>query len=226
MNMKLAKMLPIPDHFRRCHAYSGSVDAMLRKYETSLRNMYNGLVDAGRVKDHVTFGAWNAFLVCAGIVNADISDREGMLCFVWSRMLVFDGQTWNGRVKESCMPFEGFMEALCRLAVLKGLPTAKEVEESGLPCAGSYLIALQEKDANKHRDFITEAHRKVEWGEEPPKSESLAFRLEGLIRLIILTIEGIANAAGANDEISHEEMKRWVRLNEATFKKHMDTLKR
>ena len=137
MTTKLGQRLPIADHFRRCHAYTADVDATLRKYETSLRNIYNGLVDAGRVTGHVTFGSWTGFLNAAGLVNLDVSEREGILCFVWSRMVVFDGQTYSGRVKESCLPFEGYarvaITAARAISPLISLPVLQVVAASPQP---------------------------------------------------------------------------------------------
>ena len=45
-------------------------------------------------------------------------------------MLVIDGWTDRGHAKESCLPFEGFLEALCRVSALMALPTDAEVNES------------------------------------------------------------------------------------------------
>ena len=55
---------------------------------------------------------------------------DALLCFAWSRMLVIDGWTDRGHAKESCLPFEGFLEALCRVSALMALPTDAEVNES------------------------------------------------------------------------------------------------
>lgn len=110
------------------------------------------------------------------------------------------------------------MEALCRLAVLKGLPTANELEASGFDDAGAFLIHLQDQDAQKHKEFISDPTRHAEWGEDPPKGSSLAMRLEGLILLIIRTIEQRVNFAGANEQISPDEIKKFVKINQAQFK--------
>lgn len=51
-------------------------------------------------------------------------------------MAVIDSRTKKGSDKENNLPFEGFMEALCRLSVLKALPTDAELAETGCSDAG------------------------------------------------------------------------------------------
>ena len=222
MSNNLGSVLPTPDHFRRCHAYTGPVDAMLRKYETSIRNIFNGLIDAGTIMRHVSYPAYMAFLSASGLINVDISEREGTLCFCWSRMVVFDGQTFLGRIKESALPFEGFLEALVRLTVLKGLPTRKDLEEHGLNDAGSFLLSLKAgtllaKGGLKEQDFLRdEAAGHAEWGEEP-RGEPLHVRLECLLQLIICTIESDVGSQERNMEISASEMAKFVRRNQGIF---------
>ena len=43
-------------------------------------------------------------------------------------MCVIDAQSIVGRIKEMHLPFEGFLEAVCRVAAIKALPTDTEVE--------------------------------------------------------------------------------------------------
>ena len=41
------------------------------------------------------------------MIGADLTERDATLCFVWSRMLVVDGWTEAGHLRESDLPFEG-----------------------------------------------------------------------------------------------------------------------
>ena len=63
-------------------------------------------------------------------LDPEMALADALLCFAWSRMLVIDGWTDRGHAKESCLPFEGFLEALCRVSALMALPTDAEVNES------------------------------------------------------------------------------------------------
>ena len=45
-------------------------------------------------------------------------------------------------LQENNLPFEGFLEALCRLSMLKALPTDAELEETGCSDAGVFMQRL------------------------------------------------------------------------------------
>ena len=64
------------------------------------------------------------------------------------------------------LPFEGFLEALCRLSILKALPTAAELAEAEEPDAGSFLINLEESDQVTYAAFLKVDAGPRAW--EPP----------------------------------------------------------
>lgn len=55
---------------------------------------------------------WLDLMRLAGIVGPDVTVRDATVAFMRSRMVVADGSTHSGTLKESHLPFEGFLEAL------------------------------------------------------------------------------------------------------------------
>ena len=51
-----------------------------------------------------------------------------------------------GRIKETHLPFEGFMEALVRLSGLKALPTDAEIQAAECTTAAEYIAKLRADD--------------------------------------------------------------------------------
>lgn len=106
--------------FRHQHCYTAAIEAVLRENERSLHNLFGAVASAGggssRDSALMSLDEWKAFVHAAGLVGVDVSDRDAVLCFAWSRMTVVDVTRASGREKENSLPFEGFLEALVRLA--------------------------------------------------------------------------------------------------------------
>ena len=63
-------------------------------------------------------------------------------------MVVIDSHSERGYIRETCFPFEGFLECLVRIATLKALPSEAELSDGrtgvdGAIDAGSYLLSLR-----------------------------------------------------------------------------------
>jgi hypothetical protein len=130
-------------------------------------------------------------------LDPEMALADALLCFAWSRMLVIDGWTGRGHAKESNLPFEGFLEALCRVSALMALPTDAEVNESaclfdglsddipdGPPhdlsddllhslqvfdagCADAFEYVTKMREADDEAFHKWVAQRNVDWGAEP-----------------------------------------------------------
>lgn len=160
------------------------------------------------------------------LLNVDVSEREAILTYAWSRPAVIDSQSVGGRQKEARLPFEGFLEALCRLSILKALPSDEDIQTAGEADAGSFLLNLEERDTASFNSFLSDPSTHAEWGEEPrgKACEAVSRRVTHLLHLIIRVIEGRGSQAagggdggggggGGNMELSAAEMSKWTAKN-------------
>ena len=203
------------DAFRRNYAYLAQTTRVLHSHESSLRATFAAILDAGgpalASRGLLPLETWLDFLRGAELMGADLTQRDATFAFVFSRMVVVDGNSERGRVKETCLPFEGFLvraaascagcrlchraaasavapglchrsapplpvhsvcapllllqEALCRISVLKSLPTDEEVEAAGCTDAGAFFKLLRSEDEARYERMLHE--RSVAWGGEP-----------------------------------------------------------
>ena len=97
-------------------------------------------------------------------------------------MTVIDGRTQRGKERESFLPFEGFLEALCRVAVLKALPTDEEIQSAGCAHAGVYLEWLELEEPDAYEQLVET--RNTDFGDEPdyqPIHRCVAHLIETMI---------------------------------------------
>ena len=149
-------------------------------------------------------------------------------------MCVIDTHSAKGRIKELNLPFEGFLEFLAHVSLLKGLPTDSDLYEARLQGetsasdAGSYILYLKSFDRPKYRELLLRSC--CEWGQGPYRlgfGPGLHRRVEHLLHLLLRTLEvdcGKRLAAGALpgkvdltvDELSWWKRKRWPPESEST----------
>ena len=99
-------------------------------------------------------------------MNDDLSERDCLLCFSWSRTAVADYKTQRGHYEANHLPFEGFMEALCRIAAQKALPTDREVEDAHDADAGAFIDRLMDEEGTEYDEFMKE--RALPWLSDVP----------------------------------------------------------
>jgi len=206
------------NEFRRM-AYSKPVNAVLVKYEVSLKALFEVAAGGGAARSSQTADSllaldeWFDFIKALAFLNDDVSDRDCKLCFIMSRMAVIDGSTPKGAIKESCLPFECFLEAICRLAVIKALPTDEEIQRLGCVDAGEFMLKLERSEfpdevmvqfQNFHVD------RAVSWGTSPPQPMHRC--VEHTISHILRIVED--ETAGGDDlKVTRKEAEQWAKLN-------------
>ena len=200
-----------PDNFRRTQCYTKDVNAVLRKHETSLRHIFAGVAGGGRSGQDATLvslNEWARFLRAIDFCGGDLTERDGRFAFVWSIMAVKDSRTTRGAFRQANLPFEGFLEALCRVAGLKALPTDDEIAEAGCPHAGAYMSKLQIEDEESYDRMLEE--RSTPWSKrfEPP--QPMARLVEHTITIMIHCMEG-DTAGNDNLQLTANEVTSWLK---------------
>lgn len=217
---RMSSRLPIPDHFRYRFAYTEGVDRVLRTHSDSLRTLFRALTGGG-MNTKASGGwlqanAWTGFLRACGLVGdgelCEVSDREATLCFLWSRMVTVDDETVTGRLKSAQLPFEGFLEALARVARLTALPTDEDIQAAGCADAGTFMLLLRQ-DPDEHRVWHATSQFE-QWGEEAHDSSQampMSKRLEQLLSVIFRAIEFELNSASGDGRLSQAEVSKWTK---------------
>ena len=172
-----------PDVFRKAHCYHPDADLALKSFEADLRLLFGAMDFKGRSLIEVS--DWRGFCRGSDLFAPDCSERDVMLAFSWSRMAVADEQTERGHFKELCLPFEGFMEALCRLAALKMLPTEQEMKDAGHTDAGSFFFNMRKTDEEGYKRLLLE--RAPGWGAEPEQPMNVC--ITRLFEIIVFAID-------------------------------------
>lgn len=203
------------NHFRLRFCYRQDVSEVLAKHEVSLRRLFMGISasDGSTVgKKHLAsllnFEEWKLFVRQCKLIGPDLTERDAKLCFVWARMAVIDGSSEAGAVKENNLPFEGFLEALCRLATLKSLPNDAEIFESGTGDGGLFIRHLFTTDEAAYDKLV--ASRSSPWpGSDGFQASQTPGRcVEHIVNMIIRTVQGphCAGPCGAGSDVSDEEL--------------------
>ena len=201
--------LPDPDDLRRSTCYTVPVVGVLKRHHDTLKALFTGI--AGGQKQ-ATFGLdqWMAFLRSFELIGKDVSERDAIRCFAWSRMCVVDGlSSAAGFAKENKLPFEGMCEALIRLSIMKALPDPEDVAESGCDDIRAYLQWLQTSD-RAYEKFVDE--QSTPWGEsprEPPPHE----RIDQLVTYMVVVVESASSSTSnsvGDQKITDAELQKWM----------------
>lgn len=200
----------------RNHFYTEPVDAVLRKHEASLRNLFDAAcllggrsLAAGLANRLVAYPEWVELLRRLGLIQDDLTERDATLCFVWSRMRYVDEEHEPSRVKLTHLAFTDFLEAVCRVAGLLALPTDRECECAGVADAGAFLEKLGRDEPDELTRF--RRGRAGEWGKpshaharrSAPGYQSVARCVEHTVQLIIYNAQyhiGRHGCADADEE--------------------------
>lgn len=196
--------------FRDRYCYTEGVDKVLRAHEPSLRVLFTAIAGGGGLSKEASLLSLQEYLLFVrevGLIRADLSERDARLSFSWSRMVVVNPASSSGQRNDCNLPFEGFLEALCRLATLKALPIDDEIAAApdNVRDAGSFMQALEENESSYNR-FLNARNQK--WGGEPRQP------IERCVdHLIAVIIRGIERETMGQDDLSlkEAEMRQWCK---------------
>ena len=108
------------DAFRRTYCYLEAVDAALSRHKRSLRALFDVYADIADLKPRdaklLGFDEWMNLLKDLRFFDDAFQQREGTLCFVFSRLRCVDEESERGRRKLLHLSFEDFLEARESLA--------------------------------------------------------------------------------------------------------------
>ena len=115
--------------------------------------------------------------------------------------------------KDDCLNFESFLEALCRLASIKALPTDSEVAEKGCNDAGEYALLMAKDEATREEYENMLRARKIGWGGKP--AQSLDRCISHTLSMIIRPIEAVClqgkPRSGDFDGLTSSMVATWLK---------------
>ncbi len=183
------------DVFRRCYCYPETTCVVLRRHEATLHVIFEYIAsfqqsaesqaDAKGYRSKVptiNLKEWLGALRYLEIIDLDLSERDALRCFSWSRMGVEDYQSIKGNYKNTVLPFEGFLEALCRVSAQKAMPLEEELAEDG--DLGAHLYELKQVDLDTYNERLKERRRP--WCGEVPHDFPRA--VEGVISIFLTAV--------------------------------------
>ena len=112
-------------------------------------------------------------------------------------------------MRDSHLPFEGFLEAIVRMATLKALPTDAEIEAYDCADAASYFIKLRADEEDRYQQILNS--RGNQWG-APPK-QPIARCVSHVCSMIVRRVEEDSGGTSAtvDMDVTWQEAKFWCK---------------
>eukprot|EP00505_MAST-04D_sp_SCG-Rhode-Island_P000787 Stramenopile-MAST_4_protein_787 len=132
--------------FRRERMYNEAVDMVLKKHNKRLQMIFKVFAQPkiGLTKYQLmNMDEWVYLCKTCELFDSDFTQREGKLAFAWSQMAVADEV--RRRVPFTCITFEDFLEAVCRICDMKALPTDDDLLRAGVKTAGKFFHKKKEE---------------------------------------------------------------------------------
>ena len=108
-----------PSNSFRESIYVEEVDAVLRRHEAALRLIYAELCalkpttmeDGGLANSLISYPSYMQSLRLFNLINADLTERDGTLAFVWCRMHTINEHAPKPRIRMTHLNFVDWLEA-------------------------------------------------------------------------------------------------------------------
>lgn len=188
--------------FRKLNCYEkGTSDAILENMST-LKSIFNQYCYSDKdgvdneLRTSMSFEEYNVFVRDFDICDHLFTPRDATLAFVWARLRVIDdGKSKRGRARLTNLSFECFFEVLCRIAMMKVLPTDMELGYAEQEDAANFFASLA-AESSPTNDVLRkwrDEHREtwdVDWEDEdydPRQPCNRAFA--HLLELLVYTVE-------------------------------------
>jgi len=230
-------VLPLPDTFRDEVCYKEDVTMALEKIApTSLRVIFAGLAKISlersrdgppsgvlpKIKNNTIIKHDNgvAWIKTNGLISykiwcdfikvfnfAGLNLRELSVCFTYSVMCVIDSRSKEGGRKERHLPFEGFLEAICRLTTVVALPTDHQLKAANVQHAGTYMQTVSETATN---EMIED--QRSEWGGVPNPAEAgeTSRRLVHFTDILVRAIKPPKEPDDVLTPLTRKEFRGWA----------------
>ena len=142
-----------PDVFRRMYCYRHEVCAVLDHHEQSLRSVF-GLYSFGGIScKMMSCEEWNALMSDVGFIK-ELTYRRVFVTFAQARMLTIEEGSKRSQVGQlHQLTYEGFLEAIIRLSVIKAIPTDKEMKRAGFQYPGEFIGALLDQGLTAYNNW-------------------------------------------------------------------------
>ena len=213
-----------PDAFRREYCYRRETDAMLTHHDETLRNVFAIYAEKGAggaeldgAVDLMSAAQWMALMRDVDLVR-EVGVRTLYVIFAQSRMVTIGERGKRGEHGLGILtqlPYEGFLEAMVRLSMLKALPTDKEMKKHHFEYPGEYLGAILARGTANLENWVLGAKQRQLAG----KFDPVYRRVDLLVLLIVSVMQyGVEMQPGGatlllrghpDEVLSYEEVKRY-----------------
>ena len=212
------------DAFRRSNCYRREVCAVLDHHKASLLNVFNvyaaygsGAADLSGVTELLGVEEWSALIRDIGMTK-ELTVRTVFVIFSHSRMATIDETSRKSQLGTLMqLSFEGFLEAIVRVAFIKALPTDKEMRRHGFEYPGEFFGALLEVGPAAYQAWLDAAHRKQRKGQGDPIWRRVDMFVLLIVGIMQFGVEKTTHGAtlllrgSPNEMLSAEEVRRFFK---------------